>query len=78
VFQHCLAIGFGIWSALYDQATQTQARHKVTRPQTILKFQPPSSLDYRTCHGSQSRSRGIFDSVIVYQNLNSDVFPKGP
>jgi hypothetical protein len=30
------------------------ARHKVTRPQTILKFRPTSSLDYRTRDGSQS------------------------
>jgi hypothetical protein len=33
------------------------AWHKVTRPQTILKFRPPSSLDYRTRHGSQSSAK---------------------
>jgi hypothetical protein len=42
------------------------ARHKVTRPQTILKFRPPSSLDYRTRHGSQSlAAQCIFWPIFV-------------
>jgi hypothetical protein len=33
---------------------ENKQTNKVSRPQTILKFRPPSSLDYRTRHGSQS------------------------
>jgi hypothetical protein len=36
-----------------DMSSPTQS-HPTARPQTILKFRPPSSLDYRTHHGSQS------------------------
>jgi hypothetical protein len=37
--------------------------HKVIWPQTILKFRPPSSLDYRTRHGSQSE---FYESLSAY------------
>jgi hypothetical protein len=36
---------------MYDQATQWDS-HWIW-PQNILKFRPPSSLDYRTRHGSR-------------------------
>jgi hypothetical protein len=44
------------------------AWHKVTRPQNILKFRPPSSLDYRTRHGSQSTE--IY-CLQIYRNLQN-------
>jgi hypothetical protein len=53
-----LALEFGLLCMVRQPSTDTHviwvAQHKVTRPQTILKFWPPSSLDYRTRHGSQS------------------------
>jgi hypothetical protein len=53
-----LALEFGLLCMVGQPSADTHviwvARHKVTRPQTILKFRPPSSLDYRTRHGSQS------------------------
>jgi hypothetical protein len=53
-----LALEFGLLRMVRQPSADTHviwvARHKVTRPQTILKFRPPSSLDYRTRHGSQS------------------------
>jgi hypothetical protein len=52
-----LALEFGLLRMVRQPSADTHeiwvARHKVTRPQTILKFRPPSSLDYRTRHGSQ-------------------------
>jgi hypothetical protein len=44
------------------------ARHKVTRPQTILKFRPPSSLDSRTRHGSESFDIGC-SSTTFWQRV---------
>jgi hypothetical protein len=53
-----LALEFGLLRMVRQPSADTHviwvARHKVIRPQTILKFRPPSSLDYRTSHGSQS------------------------
>jgi hypothetical protein len=53
-----LALEFGLLRMVKQPIADTHviwvAQHKVTQPQTILKFRPPSSLDYRTCHGSQS------------------------
>jgi hypothetical protein len=53
-----LALEFGLLLMVRQPSADAHvisvARHKVTRPQTILKFRPPSSLDYRTRHGSQS------------------------
>jgi hypothetical protein len=53
-----LALEFGLLRMVRQPSADAHviwvARHKVTWPQTILKFQPPSSLDYRTRHGSQS------------------------
>jgi hypothetical protein len=53
-----LALEFGLLRMVRQPSADTHviwvARHKVTRPQTILKFRRPSSLDYRTRHGSQS------------------------
>jgi hypothetical protein len=53
-----LALEFGLLRMVGQPSADTHviwvARHKVTRPQTIFKFRPPSSLDYRTRHGSQS------------------------
>jgi hypothetical protein len=53
-----LALEFGLLRMVRQPSADTHviwvARHKVTRPQTILKFRPPSSLDYRTRYGSQS------------------------
>jgi hypothetical protein len=56
-----LALEFGLL-CMVRQPTHViwVARHKVTRPQTILKFRPPSSLDYRTRHGSQSGCDGVW------------------
>jgi hypothetical protein len=57
-----LQIYRSIWyiSPRYNNSTDIHviwvARHKVTRPQTNLKFRPPSSLDYRTRYGSQSQT----------------------
>jgi hypothetical protein len=54
-----LAFEFGLLRMVRQPSADAHviwvARHKVTRPQIILKFRPPSSLDYRTRHGSQSR-----------------------
>jgi hypothetical protein len=54
-----LALEFGLLRIVRQPSADTHviwvARHKVTRPQTILKFRPPSSLDYRTRHGSQPK-----------------------
>jgi hypothetical protein len=53
-----LALEFGLLCMVRQPSANTHviwvARHKVTRPQTIFKFRPPSRLDYRTRHGSQS------------------------
>jgi hypothetical protein len=53
-----LALEFGLLCMVRQPSADAHviwiARHKVSRPQTILKFRPPSSLDYRTRHGSQS------------------------
>jgi hypothetical protein len=52
-----LALEFGLLRMVIQPSADAHviwvALHKVTRPQTILKFRPPSSLDYRTRHGSQ-------------------------
>jgi hypothetical protein len=53
-----LALEFGLLRMVRQPSADTHmiwvAWHKVTQPQTILKFRPPSSLDYRTRHGSLS------------------------
>jgi hypothetical protein len=53
---------FGLHCMIRQPSVDTHviwvAKHKVTRPQTILKFRPPSSMDYRTRHGSQSLDIG--------------------
>jgi hypothetical protein len=58
-----LALEFGLLRMVRQPSADTHViwavRHKVTRPQTILKFRPPSSLDYRTRHGSQSVAHSI-------------------
>jgi hypothetical protein len=63
-----LALEFGLLRMVRQPSADTHviwvARHKVTRPQTILKFRPPSSLDYRTRHGSQSLK--ICDFVLIF------------
>jgi hypothetical protein len=58
ILYYTLALEFGLHCMIRQPCADTHviwvARHKVTRPQTILKFRPPSSLNYRTRNGSQS------------------------
>jgi hypothetical protein len=53
-----LALEFGLLRYVRQPSADAYViwvvRHKVTRPQAILKFRPPSSLDYRIRHGSKS------------------------
>ena len=53
-----------------DAGIVRQDSPRASRPQAILKFRPPSSLDYKARHGPQTTKQTYLLNVVKMKNEN--------